>query len=328
MRKKILGQFFTTKNVFEHPAFLSWFLTIDESKRTRILEPFAGQNGLIDMLEELKLIREFESFDIQPQNAHVKKKDTIKYFPKGFEVCITNPPFLAKNIATRKNIDVVIEPFGDLYEKCLDICLKNCSYVAAIVPESFIVSDFFKTRLKCVISLNQKMLFKHTEHPVCLALFGSEISSDFEVFVGSKRIGYFKELKKQINSWLEVNKEYPIKFHQPTGSLGLLAIDATDINKKMKFCNGEDIQSKDVGYHARLRTRIQILTPRGKELTNNQNKKFIKICNEILNDYRRKTEDIFLTAFKGLRSDGYYRRRLDFYNARKIVNKAYEKMFG
>jgi hypothetical protein len=327
MKQKILGQFFTKKNIFKNKIFQNWFLSISEKSRKTILEPFAGKNGLIDMLDELKLIDSYQSFDIEPQHENVQQNDSILSFPQGFNVCITNPPFLAKNVASRKNIPVLIEPFSDLYEKCLDLCLKNCDYVAAIVPESFIVSPFFKTRLYAVISLTSKSLFQHTEHPVCLALFNPTKTSDYLVFQDEKLLGNYNEKLNEINDWLKEDENSRITFHDKSGQLGLFNIDATNIDKIMHFSFGELIEPKDVGYHARLRTRIKILTPTDKPLTKAQLTSFIKTCNKVLAEYRTKTNDIFLTSFKGLRSDGFYRRRLDYSTARLIVAKAYSIHF-
>jgi hypothetical protein len=327
MKQKILGQFFTKKNIFKNKIFQNWFLSISEKSRKTILEPFAGKNGLIDMLDELKLIDSYQSFDIEPQHENVQQNDSILSFPQGFNVCITNPPFLAKNVASRKNIPVLIEPFSDLYEKCLDLCLKNCDYVAAIVPESFIVSPFFKTRLYAVISLTSKSLFQHTEHPVCLALFNPTKTSDYLVFQDEKLLGNYNEKLNEINDWLKEDENSRITFHDKSGQLGLFNIDATNIDKIMHFSFGELIEPKDVGYHARLRTRIKILAPTDKPLTKAQLTSFIKTCNKVLAEYRTKTNDIFLTSFKGLRSDGFYRRRLDYSTARLIVAKAYSIHF-
>ncbi len=327
MKQKILGQFFTKKNIFKNKIFQNWFSSIDKEEKKNILEPFAGKNGLIDMLDELSLLDSFSSFDIEPQHENVQQNDSILNFPQGFHVCITNPPFLAKNVASRKHIPVLIEPFSDLYEKCLDLCLKNCKYVAAIVPESFIVSPFFKSRLYAVISLTSKSLFQHTEHPVCLALFNPEKYTDFLVYQDEVFIGKYNEKMSEINDWLKVDDEYKIIFHDKTGQLGLFNIDATNIERVMHFSSGDLIDPKDVGYHARLRTRIKVLSPTSQPLTQRQLNSFIKSCNKVLSEYRNKTNDIFLTSFKGLRSDGMYRRRLDYSTARLIVAKAYSIHF-
>jgi hypothetical protein len=46
----------------------------------------------------------------------------------------------------------------------------------------------------------------------------------------------------------------------------------------------------------------------------------IDMLNTRLTTIREKTHDVFLTAFKGLRRDGHYRRRLDWALTRAIVN--------
>ena len=53
-----------------------------------------------------------------------------------------------------------------------------------------------------------------------------------------------------------------------------------------------------------------------------------EVANELLATYREKTQDVFMTSFKGLRADGKYRRRLDFKTARAILAKAYELTMG
>lgn len=327
MKQKVLGQFFTKKNIFKNKVFLDWLKSIGGIKEKTILEPFAGRNGLIEMLKDLKLINDFKSFDIEPQHGDVEYNDSLLNFPNNFDVCITNPPFLAKNVASRKNIPVIIEPYADLYEKCLDLCLKNCKYVAVIVPESFIVSPFFKHRLHAVISLTEKSLFQHTEHPVCLALFSSDKTEDFYVYQDAKLLGKYNESLVDILNWLGEENNENIRFHDKNGDLGLINIDATNVDKKMHFGHGKSINPDDVGYHARLRTRISILSPKNKQLTPNQLNAFIKTCNKVLEQYRKKTNDMFMTSFKGLRSDRKYRRRLDYSTARLIVSKAYSVYF-
>ncbi len=328
-KTKRLGQFFTQKNIFHNKVFLKWFKSIPNDKKNNILEPFAGKNGLINMMKELNLIQSFKSFDIEPQSEDVFQNDSINNFPIGFSFCVTNPPFLAKNVASRKDIPITIEPFSDLYEKCLDLCLKNCSYLAAIVPESFIVSPFFKNRVFAIISLTQKYLFDHTEHPVCLALFNPENSNDFIVCRDNKILSNYNESLKNINDWLAPKISYTehIKFHVPKGNIGLFNIDATNITKQIHFCEGTLIEESEVGYQSRLRTRIMVTTPDGKDLTKRQEKGFIKTCNKVLKEYRHKTQDIFITSFKGLRSDGKYRRRLDYSTSRLIMSKAYYLYF-
>ena len=132
-----------------------------------------------------ELYNKWACFDISPAEENsvpeidVIKRDTIADFPKDYKIAITNPPYLAKNSATRRGLVYSGEPYDDLYKKSLEVMLNNCDYVAAIIPESFITSKLFHNRLHIVISLACKM-FDDTDCPVCLALFNpaNETSND------------------------------------------------------------------------------------------------------------------------------------------------------
>lgn len=336
--QKELGQFYTNQNIFMFDAFVEWHNNIPEEKKHITLEPFAGKNGLIDMLSKANLLKDFISYDIHPKSPDVKKRDTIKRFPKGYSLSVSNPPFLAKNVATRNGLNAQLcemENFSDVYLRCLSISLENCEYVAMILPESFIVSELFKERLFCVISINIKNLFKDTEQPVCLALFNPESQEDFKVYQCNDFLGYFRKIKENINQWLlegvpkhdynkNVYRHDGVKFHVTEGQFGINCIDATNQYKKITFINGNLIEDKDVGYHARLRARFLVKSP-NEELFNEE--EFILKLNHVLNEYRYLTNDMFLTAFKGLRDDNKYRRRIDFTTVRMIVNKVYFNIF-
>ncbi len=73
-------------------------------------------------------------------------RDTLKDFPVGFEVCVTNPPWLAKNSATKMQVPFYAGEYDDLYKYSLDKCLENCKNVIAIIPESFIRTNLFLGR--------------------------------------------------------------------------------------------------------------------------------------------------------------------------------------
>ncbi len=324
----IIGQHFTNKNIFEHPIFKNWLnVALKKSKNKVILEPFAGKNSIINMLLDLKLINQFKSYDISPQSEEVITNDSIEKFPNNFQICITNPPFLARPIATRKKININIYPYFDLYEKCLDLCLVNCDYVAVVIPESFIVTKYFKSRLFAVISITEKSIFSSTEHPVCLALFNKNATKDFAIYRNDIFLGNFHSLQTKVNKLLSTEPSKNIIFHEKEGEIGLINIDATLQNKKLNFCLGDDIPSSEVNHQSKLRTRIKLILPTGKNPNKKQIKEFIECCNSILFEYRKLTNDIYLTAFKGLNNDGTYRRRLDYTTAKKICSLAYEQVF-
>ncbi len=309
--KRELGQYFTTYNPFQNSGFLNWAYECDLSKTT-ILEPFAGSNNLINMLQDMDLCTDFKSFDIEPKNKFVKRRDTLKNFPKGFKVCITNPPYLAQNSAKRRNLEFPNIIYDDLYKYSLEKCLENCDYVGAIIPASFFNANIFRERLSHYILLNSKM-FNDTEHPVCLALF-KKYSEDVDLYNDNKYLGKLSDLKKKLP---KSNINMDIRFNVPNGNLGLIAIDNT-IEPSIKFVNGEEISPDRIRVSSRSITRIMIPT---KYKINS----IIEKLNYNLNIFRKETYDLFLTPFKGLRKDNYYRRRLDYKLAKKLIE---ETLYG
>lgn len=305
--KRENGQYFTSHNPFNNSAFLSWS---EESNMQNnvILEPFAGSNNLIKMLQEMNLCNKFVSFDIEPKCKNIILRDTLKDFPKNFNICITNPPYLAQNSAKRRGLSYPNTEFDDLYKFSLHKCLENCQYVGAIVPASFLNSKLFRNRLSHYILLNNKM-FCETAHPVCLALFKEE-SSDVKIYEGNNYLGNLSEFEKKLP---QSKQETKIKFNDKNGHLGLIAIDNTT-EPSIKFCHGKEIDPNKVGVSSRSITRISI---------NGNIDKLIKNLNSMIFEFRNETHDIFLTPFKGLRKDSKYRRRLDYSLARSIINEVY-----
>ena len=171
-----LGCFYTTQNIFSYPQFREWFTTALKASNNIVLEPFAGSNNLIKMLQNEGYQFKFDAYDINPSSPEVEKKDTIKEFPWGYKLVITNPPYLAKNSARRKKIDFPTTKYDDLYKLCLEIMLKNCAYVGAIIPASFLNANLFLERLHSYTLLSSQM-FTDTENPVCLALFSPQKSN-------------------------------------------------------------------------------------------------------------------------------------------------------
>lgn len=193
-RKRRTGQFHTAANPFRHQAFRAWAKAAGLPAR-RILEPFAGSNRLIEFLEDMDICRDSRSFDIAPSARRVRRRDTLRSFPSGYEVCVTNPPWLARNSATCRGFPFPRCGYDDLYKWCLEKCLSRCPWVAALLPESFLRSGLFRTRLRDFISLTARM-FQDTGHPVGLALFGPDWSADAVVWADAHRIGALSDLER------------------------------------------------------------------------------------------------------------------------------------
>lgn len=323
------GQFYTKGNCFKHNAFRDWLNAIPNYSAVKILEPFSGANNIIKLLDEAGFAIPHENwgaYDIDPEAVaentvpavSLIKQDTLKDFPTGYPICITNPPYLAKNSAKRKGMEIDFSIYSDLFEISLNKMLQNCDYVAAIIPESFITRNIFTERLHTVISLNYVM-FDDTDFPVCLALFNPEETANYEIYIGDKYIGASDKIAQKASDLLLVPSDVKqkITFNDPKGQLGLRAVDGTK-KATIEFVFGNTIDPATIKVSSRAITRISF----SKKYSDAELARIIKEANKILAEYRQITKDVFMTSFKGLREDSYYRRRLDFKTAASILNKA------
>lgn len=314
--KREYGQYFTTTNPFNHPLFKEWMVIANLTEDDVILEPYAGANNILQLMFESGFNYKWKCYDIEPPEINnfpeykVEYRDTIKDFPEGYKICVTNCPYLGKSSASRRKIDYPWEE-DDLYKVCVNRMLNHCDFVACIIPESFITSKINKDRLWGIISLTCKM-FLDTDCPVCLALFTPNKVKETKIYSNEEYLGTLEELS---NIELTGDTKYHTwVFNDKEGNIGVKTVDNQKTND-CKFFDGNLINPEDIKVSSRAFTRIS-------GLPHNINKeKFISICNKILEDYRYKTKDVLMTSFKGLRSDGKYRRRLDFRTVRCILNK-------
>ena len=320
-KKRANGRYYTCGNPFQLEPFKRW-ANDSGLEQQIILEPFAGAKHIPHLINSTHLkCRDWKFFDIEPGAKGIVKRDTLADFPKGFKVCITNPPWLARNSATRRGLPFPdATNYDDLYKYALEQCLIHCPWVAAIIPEAFIRSGLFLKRLCDFISLvpstqhetdqerNRRevsSMFEDTEHPVGLALFAPDITSDVRVWRNNQLLGKLSELRQHLPL---PSSNRSIVFNDPKGNLGLFAIDNT-VSASIRFCPPAELGEYRVRNQCRSITKISV--PWHVDI--NQ-------LNLRLTEIREKTHDVFLTAFKGLRRDGCYRRRLDWALARSIID--------
>lgn len=317
--KRLLGQFFTIENPLKYDGFMKWWKEADKAtKGHAILEPFAGANNIIQLAEKSNISRSWECYDIEPPEANncpqfpVVKRDTLQNFPKRM-ITITNPPYLAKNSATRRGLPFPETKLEDLYQVSLTTMLDNCEWVAAIIPASFLTQDILQERAMHVVQLSCRM-FDDTDCPVCLATFGPENTEDFYVYNKNEPLGLFNKIKNQLPS--PDKDPIPWTFNDPKGEIGLRAID-NNKERSIQFVPGNQVKI-EILPTSRSITRIKSpYTLKEREV-----EAIIEKSNKLLKEYRDKTSDILLTPFKGLRKDGEFRRRLDFKQARCFLNAA------
>lgn len=337
-KKRANGRYYTRGNPFQLKPFQTWAKASNLEQHT-VLEPFAGVKSIPDLMDAAHLrCRQWALFDIEPGAKGIVRRDTLADFPKGFNVCITNPPWLARNSATRRSLPFPEDTlYDDIYKYALEQCLRHCDWVAAIIPEAFIRSGLFLHRLRDFISLvpriqqpakqenktserhvyedisykkqhkdiSKTFMFEDTEHPVGLALFVPYVTPDVKVWRNNQFLGGLDELRTHL-PLPSCNRA--IVFNEPRGNLGLIAIDHT-VSASIRFCPPVELEGYPVRSQCRSMTRIGV--PWRVD---------INLLNARLATIREKTHDVFLTAFKGLRRDGHYRRRLDWALARAIVD--------
>ena len=312
--KRQHGQYYTRKSPFNTPLFHGWFERARKSSNNTVVEPFAGSGCIKDMLQSK--IQNWALYDLEPSAPEIIQQDTLAEFPTGFDICITNPPYIAKNSAKRMGLPYPkeAEKYIDLYLYSLDRILANCGFCAAIIPASFLTRNLFVDRL-LAIDIVTTNLFDDTDVPVCVAYFvpvgSSEVSKgSFLIYQDGERIDYLSTLKRKI---VKPKSKGDWTFNDPEGWLGLYAVDGTT-GSKIRFVDGNDIASENIVHSSRSITRIS-----GPSVD-------IALLNHVLEEYRKDTSDVFLTTFKGKRSDGHYRRRLDFANTRRLLNVALDIM--
>ena len=312
--KRARGRYFTAANLFDTPHFRRWAAEAGLPEAV-LLEPFAGGGDLIRMLRAAGLCRRFRAYDIAPAAPMVERRDTLANFPKGAggrkarAVVVTNPPWLARNSATRRGLPFPATRFDDLYKHCADLCLQNADFVAAIIPASFLSSGLFRARLRAVDAAALPV-FRDTENPTCLALFSPEAAGGkISVYEGGELVGELGELERHLPSPV---LRRAIRFNAPDGALGLVAIDNTR-GPSIRFCDGRELAGYPIGGTSRMITRIAGDFGRGAGRLADE-------LNGALGAFRKNTRDVFLTPFKGLRKDGMYRRRLDFALARDFID--------
>ena len=123
-RKRADGRYYTRGNPFNNAPFRYW------SKQAglpagNVLEPFAGSNSLIDLLSDMELCDHSVSYDIKPGRSGVRHRDTLNDFPTGYDICVTNPPWLAKNSATARGLPFPRCEYDDLYKYALKSALTT-----------------------------------------------------------------------------------------------------------------------------------------------------------------------------------------------------------
>lgn len=302
MNKILRGQFFTTKNPFQDSeAYNSWKTQLPEKQKA--LEPFAGAGNLFEFIKDI----EWDGYDIEPKHPLVIQQDTMINFPNNYEICITNPPYLAKTTSSRKKLPVILK-YDDLYLDCLEKILENCKYVAVIIPSTFYGKNMFTERLYAWDKID-RVMFDDTDNPIGVAYFVPHKVEKTKYYVNGKLIDI------QENDYPKQSK-LTMNFNVENGNYILSAIDTTKENN-IKILT--DLNSFDKNKYLKNTSRNYSLF-----FSPDIDKNDVEQINKFINNWREKTQDFFLTSFKSEQNSGKYRKRISFQQFKWLVHKYLE----
>lgn len=195
-------------------------------------------------------------------------------------------------------------------------------YVVAIIPETFVNSNYEQKNRLFSITVLEENPFNDTNIPVLVACFDGKLKSLDEVKV-YKNETFINSLGEIERLRLIPNKNVEMVFNSINGWLAIRCVDSTKEDEMLRFDFKQNIKydwQKGIKVSSRAMTLVDI------NVVQEKRQDFIDECNKILNEIREKTSDIILSPFKGNMKNGRRRRRLDFFTCRAIIEKAYYKI--
>ena len=303
--KQLLGQYYTTTDPFNNSgAFRSWYQMVPKDT---ILEPFAGAGHLFSYVNA-----EWHGYDIEPNHPDVVYRDTFKEFPTGYRVCITNPPYLAKTVVSRKKLPITLT-HEDMYLDALQLMLDNCEYVAAIIPSTFWNQRLFKNRLYAWDKFDMQ-LFSDTDAPAGVAYFVPHRVEHTRTFVNGEEIVLTSDNTP-------IKTDFPVRFNPR--DLAPILVNGIDTNTQnnihLRMLQDDDVPSlvNSAGEcKSTNRNHFPIESTIVKETD-------LPAINAMIDQWRHETKDFFLTSFKSPMASGKYRKRISFLEVRWLLDRFY-----
>ncbi len=317
--KTKLGQFFTKKDVWLRQHIKDFIIN---SKTKIVYDPFAGNGDLLSVVKNFGYEKTI-GLDID-KKLNWKINDSLVNIPHiDNAIIITNPPYIAKQSATRHRINLKkyynSTIYDDIYLLALDKMLEAQNYVVAIIPESFINSIYKQKNKLYSITILEENPFEDTENPVCVACFDGD-EKPFEKIKIYKEDKYINNLAYFENLRLEPKNDINISFNDKKGWLALRATDSSNGQDVIHFCLKKDM---DYDFENNIKVSSRHISLLNIDIKTKDREKFINESNKIIAELRDNTSDIIFTPFKGNTKFGKRRRRLDFRLARAILEKAY-----
>lgn len=325
-KKVKLGQFFTKESLWLKPQIKEF---IFNSNCNIAYDPYAGAGDILTAVKNLGINNTF-GLDVDSTLMWEINDSLINIPHIEGAIIVTNPPYLSNYSASRKKIyDSVSKYFensiyDDVYLIALDKMLNAQKYIVAIIPETFINSNYLQKNKLHSITVLEDNPFHDTDTPVCVVCFDGNEKS-FELVKIYKNDKYVCTLSDIENNRLEPKNNIKIQFNVLDGWLGLRAVDTTSELDMLRFDFKENF---DYDWEKGIKVSSRLLSVIDIKIQDIDKEKYIEICNRILNEKREITDDLIFSPFKGNMKGGRRRRRLDFRTARAIMELAYEELYG
>lgn len=323
INKVRLGQFFTVS-----PSWCTRHIEkfIKQSCCIAAYDPFVGNGDLLLFAKNKLGFTKTYGFDIDNTLGFPYNDSLIAIPHIDNAIIITNPPYVAKQSATRKKLNLekyfALTEYDDLYLLAIDRMLEAEKFVVAIVPESFINSAYKHKDLLNSITILEENPFKDTENPVCVLCFDgiSKPLSKVKIYKGDV---YVNTLHGILEFKKKPKRNVDISFNDINGWLALRAVDSTDDKTFISFSKKEML-SYDWNSHIKNTSRHITLIKIDVPFDMQEN--FVQQANNNLHMIRQASDDVVLTPFKGNTKQGHRRRRLDYTLARAILEDTYKKV--
>lgn len=315
------GQFFTKNDVWIKGHIKDFIL---KSKTTVAYDPFAGEGDLLNVAKSLEYKNRI-GLDLD-ERLNWTKNDSLLNIPHvDNAIIITNPPYRTNYSAMRKHIYSHFaeyfekSQYDDLYLIALDRMLAAQDFVIAIIPETFINSNYKQKERLVSLTVLEDNPFPNTDTPILVACFDGRCKSQSEISV-YKNDSLVMSLEELEKSRIFPQNNVDIKFNVKSSWLGVRCVDSTDSINKLKFDFKENI---DYDWDAGIKNSSRLFTAVQIDVPNENRQNFVNECNKLLNGLREKSKDLILSPFKGNMKNGQRRRRLDFMTCRAIMEEAY-----
>lgn len=313
------GKYYTTKNVFLNNQVFNAFIDDFNLQNHPVLEPFAGANHLTNHLLAIKSDWKITTYDLWPNAAGVFQNDSIHNWIYGkVDLVITNPPYLAKNKATKLKLNWAYNdyPYDDLYKICLAKILNNCRYLIAIIPTTLIYSQrqcdqWLLSKLVKFQLINNNHNFVDANLLVAIGYFDANKNDqqiNFSLYQDQDFVNTYQNLVWRPQ---KLNQNIKVSFNDQNPNLVIKCIDGIRPDDQIRFLDCQEI-SRVIKNSDRQICQIRIT---GIKVDQN----LITKLNQKLLWLRSNQYHYLWTTFKSLNQTNQIRRRISFKLVRQVI---------